>query len=191
MPWINKPFIYFVSIFSAFCFGHYKGWTDLNYTLLSQQMIYDDVVSSIYCQFTYKEVCEPVCPSEARIGSSWHSWPQSRDRAERSLVSQTAGVINSPDLDRKTVLKLAAWLSTFFTVLGKCKGQQNFSLLKQLELFKRFVPYDLKMFYLYAPGTRYYRRWKASIYFSPRTKMFSTWAKMEKCNWVKGKDTFK
>ena len=82
------------------------------------------------------------------------------------------------------------WLSTFFSVLGKCKGQQNFSLLKQLELFKRFVPYDLKMFYLYAPGTRNYRRWKASIYFSPRTKMFSTWAKMEKCNWVKGKGHF-
>ena len=153
-----------------------KGW-NWSKTLL-RLMIYDDIVYPfIVVLFTYKEVCEPVGPSEACIRSSWHSWPQIRDRAERSLVLDTPGVINNPDLEQENCFKTFR-LSTFFWMLGKCKGQKLFTLLKQLELFERFVPYDLTRFYLYAPGTRNYQRWKASIYFSPRTKMFSTWAKM-------------
>ena len=63
--------------------------------------------------FTYKEVCEPVCPSEARIGCSWHSWPQTGDRAERSLVLYTPRVINNPDLEQENCFKTFR-LSTFF-----------------------------------------------------------------------------
>ena len=115
---------------------------------LSLWMIYDDTsyLFLFIVGITYKEICEPVGPREARIRSSWHSWPQSRDRTHRSLVLHTSGVINCPDLNRKTVLKLSVCLSTFF--YSQCSENVKvpnffFSLLKQLELFKRFVPYDL------------------------------------------------
>ena len=176
-PWINKD-IYVCQSFCSFSFVlATKRWNWSKTFCCPDWWFMMTYSVSIYCCFTYKEVCEPVGPSKARIRRSWHSWPQCWDRAERSLMLYTPKVINNPDLEQENCFKTFR-LSTFFWMQGKCKGQKLFTLLKQLELFERFVPYDLARLSLYAPGTRNYQRWKASIYFSPRTKMFSTSARM-------------